>query len=395
VLEDRARAPAPVVTVPCGSCGEPRPEDVPVCFACGQRELRASHDKRGKWSVVLRTTKDDVTSMEALHQVLGGLTGRNDLRLKFLIGNPNLYSRRERFEAIRLPARLFSQLDEEPARAIETALTARGLEAVARKRGLADLWRHRPARGAMVLSSVFACLTTVIAATAPEVTFLLPVGASLLGGSGLYWWWKLRGVRGLFQLRPAGLPAPGADRLLGSAREASGQLRDPEVRALFVEVSRELFRLARRAEALAQAHPQGSSEEALARRLLASAPSLTGRLEGIARRLETLDAALERDSDGDTMRALAVLDRRLGRERTPELEAARRELEQTLERRQTVEAERERLAATLCRALATVRDGYRRARSLKTLDEREATAVARALEELDAELGVPGGPDPA
>jgi hypothetical protein len=40
----------------------------------------------------------------------------------------------------------------------------------------------------------------------------------------------------------------------------------------------------------------------------------------------------------------------------------------------------------LCRALATVLDSYRRARTLVTLEERETAAVASALEELDAEL---------
>jgi hypothetical protein len=114
---------------------------------------------------------------------------------------------------------------------------------------------------------------------------------------------------------------------------------------------------------------------------------VSARLESVARRLESLDAVLERDSDGDTMRALAALDRRRGVDPGEEVASARRELEATLERRQRAEAERERLAAALCRALATLRDSYRRARTLVTLEEREAAAVTAALAELEGETG--------
>src|SRR5204862_914789 len=141
VLEERALPPALVPTVPCAGCGQPRPEDVPQCFSCGHRDLPGSHVLGGRWSVVLKAMKDDVASMEALHQVLGGLTGRGDLRLKFLIGQRALYSKKEQDEAIKLPAVLFSRLDEPTAREIERALKGRGFKVTATRRRVVDLWQ--------------------------------------------------------------------------------------------------------------------------------------------------------------------------------------------------------------------------------------------------------------
>jgi hypothetical protein len=388
VLEGWAAPPALVRTVPCGGCGERRPEDVPQCFACGHRDLTGGHVVGGRWSVVLKDMKDDVASMEALHQALGGLTGRGDLRLKFLIGNRALYSKKEQEQAIKLPAVLFTELDEATAREIQRTLKARGFKVNATRRRVLDLWAHPPARVALAGSVMFTVATGALGAVTQGLfnPFFL-TGLGMTAGVLVYWSVKLAGLRGLFHLRPAGAPAPGAERLLGPARETSGNLAAPEVRALFVEVSRELYRLTRRAEELARLQPAGSSEEALARRLIETAPAVSARLEAVARRLETLDAALERDSDGETMRALATMERRLGAAPDAALESTRRELEATLERRQRTEAERERLAASLCRALGTLRDSYRRARTLTTLEEREAAAVTAALAQLDAELG--------
>ena len=154
---------------------------------------------------------------------------------------------------------------------------------------------------------------------------------------------------------------------------------------MFGEVARELYRLTRRAEEMAQSHTAGSSEEAFARRLLALAPGLGDRLAGVARRLETLDAALDADSEGDAARALAALDRREAGAEVGDrarFADARRELEAALDRRLAAEAERERLAASLCRLLATVRDLYRRAATLTLAEEHEVAAIETALRAL-------------
>ncbi len=197
---------------------------------------------------------------------------------------------------------------------------------------------------------------------------------------------ELHGKSGRFHLRALAASGPAADRLLAAASETGARLAVPEVRALFADVSRELYRLARRAEELASRNPN-SSEAQLARRLLASAPVLGAELATLAERLETLDAALDGNSEGDAARALAALARREAAadgDAPATLAEARRELEAALDRRVTAEAERERLAAALCRLLATVRDVYGRAVAVTGVAEREAAALEAALRELEA-----------
>jgi len=191
----------------------------------------------------------------------------------------------------------------------------------------------------------------------------------------------------LFTLPDDGDPGPIAAGLLDAAHATGDQLGSPDVRALFGDVARELYRLTRRAEELAQSHPPGSPEEALARRLIGLAPPLGQRLAAVAARLEALDSALGAGSEGDTARALAALDRRAAGADTRDrasLAEARHELEAALERRLAAEGERERLAAALCRLLAAVRDLYRRAAAFPLPEEPEVAALETTLRELAA-----------
>jgi serine/threonine protein kinase len=369
---------------PCAGCGEPRPEDIPRCFVCGHSDLAVGHTPGGNWSVRLKKIDDDAASMEAIHIGLGGLTGRSDLRLKFLVGNARLYSKKEREATIRLPALLFDELDETSAREIERVLAARGLRVAAARAQPLQPWDPRRR---LVLAGGGAFVTAgLIGAGAGGRLALVVAGVGLMVAVVIGASRRVKKLHSLFRLRDRGTAAPTAERLLGAARQSSEHLGAPEVRGLFVEVSRELYRLARRAEELARHAPSGSSEEALARRMLAAAPSLGQRLTEIAQRLEALDAALSVESESETLRALATVERSLPAappDRRVELEQIRRDLEATCEHRRVAENEREQLAAALCRMLATVREVYRRARSLRTVEEHEAEAIAVALAELE------------
>ncbi len=213
---------------------------------------------------------------------------------------------------------------------------------------------------------------------------VMPVIA--LGVPMAFWSAKLFGLLPQFRLRaPVLAGGPAASRLLAEGTRVSAEIAAPEARALFAEAHRALYRLTRRAEELARPDAPRSSEEALARRLLDAAPAINARLETSARRLAALDAALDGDSEGETVRALAALARRattISADERPALDDARRTLEATLERRQTAESEREQLAAALCRTLASLRDIWRRAAALTTASERELAAIEAALGEL-------------
>jgi hypothetical protein len=379
----------------CAGCGAEGPEDIPRCLACGHDDAALCHTPGGRWDVVIKKMGDDAESMAALHDALADLTGRDDLKLKFLLGHASLYSEEEKKLAIRLPAVAFSDLDEPAARAIAARLVGGKLVAVAEQRLPLGAWTRRQAKRGLVFGGL-ASLASVLAwriggvpvAEHPLVILTaLAIGGTVVVASVIHGVHELRSRTSRFHLRARAAPAPAADRLLAATSQTSARLAAPEVRALFADVARELYRLARRAEELAGRQQAGSPEAARAGRLLVAAPALGERLTAIAQRLERLDAALDADSEGDAARALAALDRREPAVDAGErgaLAEARRELEATLERRLAAEAERERLAATLCRALATVRDVYGRAARATTVDEQEAAALEAAFRELEA-----------
>jgi hypothetical protein len=383
-LDGAGEEAALVTEVPCSHCGALRPEDIPRCFACGHAEVAVEHTPGGGWTVRLKRIDDDATSMSVFHRAMAGLTGRPDLRAKFLIGSVHLYSRAEKKEAIPLPAVLFEDLDEPAAQEIARSLVRQGLEASAAPASISR--RLQLFKGAATTATVagFGSIVAVHSLHMAALPYMLAMGlvAGIAVGQR-----EIPRAAGRFRLaarRPAG---PAAARLLDTAATHAGALEAPEVRALFVDVTGELYRLSRRAEELAQASPQGSTEEDLARRLLLAAPPLGRRLEDIARRLQALDTALAGDREADNLRALAAIERALpsaSPERRQELEQTRRELEAASEHRRTAESERERLASTLCRMLGQVRELYRRAARLRTAEEHEAAAITAALAELDA-----------
>jgi hypothetical protein len=381
-------------TVQCETCGEPRPEDIPRCPSCGRQVTLLPRALGGKWRVLVTKVREDADSMAALTRVLGDLTGRANLDLKFRTGRQDLYSEEEKKGAIELPALLFANLDEQAAKDVATAVAGTGARAVATPRRL----EHRAisTKDKVVYLSLFGVFSIfslisilphmrhghwggalLMGIVVPAMALAFPM--AFVGG-------KLWGLLPQFRLRaPVGAGGPVASRLLEEGARASKELAAPEARALFVEAHRALYRLTRRAEELARPEAPPSSEGALARRLLDAAPALNARLEASARRLAALDAALDGESEGETVRALAALDRRaatVSADERPALEDARRTLEATLERRQTTETEREQIAAALCRTLASLRDTWRRAAALTTPGENELVAIEAALREL-------------
>ena len=388
----KGEAPTAVLvrTVRCEVCDEVRPDDIPRCPACGRTPAVLSRAQGGKWRVVATSVREDADSMAALTRVLGDLTGRANLDLKFRTGRQELYGDDEKGKAIALPGLVFSELDESTAKEISTALTGVGVRAIATPKRIdhrALTRREKLIFAAMGLFSVFPLfalgnhwqrvlrhghlgLAIFTIAIMPVTMLAVPLGI---------WAGKLAGLRPLFRLRAGGAAdGPVADHLLAEGARVSATLTAPEARALFVEAHRALYRLTRRAEELARPDAPRSSEEALARRLLEAAPAINARLEASARRLAALDAALDGESEGETVRALASLARRAASvpaDEQPALDDARRNLEAALERRQIAETEREQLAAALCRTLASLRDSWRRAAALTTPDERELAAI--------------------
>jgi hypothetical protein len=400
VLQGRTPSPALMRTVSC-ACGAVRPDDIPRCPTCGHDGTLAASSGGGKWRVVVTKVREDADSMERLTRLMGELTGRTDLDLKFRTGRQDLYSDEEKRSTIELPALLFSNLSEQTAKEIASALTSVGVRAIASPRRLEH--RVMPLREKLILgvAAVGVPLFVIVSFLRhaarhhhahPHAGYAFALLGGLLytaaiGIPVVMLGFKLFRLLPRFRLRAAvSAGGPTATRLLADGARATAEITSPEARRLFTEAHLALYRLTRRAEELAQTDTPRSTEGALARRLVDAAPAINARLEGSARRLAALDAALDAGSEGETARALAALARRataVSSEEQPALEDARRTLEATLERRQATESEREQLAAALCRTLAGLRDVWRRAAALTTSSERELAEVEAALAELN------------
>ena len=320
VLRGEPAAVALVRTVRCAGCGEARPEDVPRCTACGRDAALAPRAGGGKWRVVVTDVREDADNMAALTRLVGDLTGRSNLDLKFRTGRQELYSDDEKRGSIGLPALFFANLDEAIAKEIADALTGIGVRAIATPRRL----EHRVARtrDKLILGGALGAMPLLMLLTMPHHAGHVLSGPRLLFPAIIsivavalplaFWGAKLAGLLPQFRVRaPVLAGGPVANGLLADGTRASGEIAAPEARALFAEANLALYRLTRRAEELARPDASRSSEEALARRLVDAAPAINARLESSARRLAALDAALDGESEGDTARALAALARRV------------------------------------------------------------------------------------
>jgi len=362
--------------------------------------LRLAHDPKGRWRLVLEKLDDDPAATAHLLGVLDPIAETPDRSLQFLTGRRDLYSPQEIKAGIALPAVLFGGLDSAAARSLESLFRGDGLDVRAVEgqplgRSIRGVLRSVSPKRALAVAMPLAAFAWIAAtdhtfAAAAAVVAGLGVLVALSTGA-VKLWRKRRSpaeTRGVFSLREEIASGPVAQALLVGATDAVGAVRAPEVRALLRDVATALYRLTRRAEQLAAKSGGPSSEVELLRRTADAAPALIERLRRMAARLDDLDAALDGQSEGELMQALARLERAAGvagADRAA-LAATRRDLEATLERRHAVEQERARLSAKLCQLLGHLRFLYLQAAEIETPADQEARAIEAASVELDALL---------
>ena len=383
----------------CSACGQRRADDVPRCFSCGLEVLRIDRAHRGEWRLVLRGLDEDAATAEKLLSLLSPLCQPTNRPLLFLTGNRHLYSDTERKQGIDFPAVLFSGLSRNATGDLEALFRAQGFDVQAVEGSPTIPARPVVAPGNRVNRLYLAFVAGYVgwgaSAFGHHVLRGIAAGAAVI--PLILWvhrhWQRVAAKKmpGLFQLREELAPVPVADHLLLDATGSAARIRAPEVRALFADVSTEIYRLMRRAaqlEGRASGSLPHSTERDLVGRVLLAAPSLLKRLIGLAERLDALDSALEGTTEGELMASIARLERAAsapGAVRSA-IEATRRDLEATLERRERTELERARLSARLCELLGRLRGAYQRVRELQTPDDGEAAAMEAASAELDAFL---------
>ncbi len=371
-----------IARVGCLSCGSPRPEDVPVCFACGHELMRLPADVRGTWRVVLNRLDDDLASIDKLLRVIAPLAETNDAPLLFLTGRRHLYSEEELKRGIDFPAVLFGDLSEEAARSIAGLFRDHGFDASAVETKVHRSVRRQPQKGDGTMPVVSAAVSVGWAAHVFSHSLALGVGAAgtMLGVAIAV---RARGRRaraealpGLFQLRRQLAPVPAADAVLSQVRAALAKIRGPEVRSLLADVATEMYRLSRRS-----ADPQARTATVLLDRLVA-----------LAQRVDALDDALASGTEGELMAALARAERAAAAHSDDDvsLAATRRDVEAALRRRHAAEQDRARLAAKLCELLGRLRASARLAAGLGPENPDDQALVESATGEVEALLsGIP------
>jgi hypothetical protein len=383
----------------CPACGQRRADDVPRCFACGQEVLRIDRAQKGEWRLVLRKLDEDAATAEKLLWLLSPLCQPTNRPLLFLTGDRQLYSETERKQGIDFPAVLFSGLSQSATRDLEALFRAQGFDVQAVE-GSPTI-PARPVRppGNRVSRFYLIFLSSYVGWGASSFGHHplrgIAAGAAVIP---LILWghrhWQRTAAKkmpGLFQLKDELGPVPVADHFLLDATRSAARIRAPEARALFADVSTEIYRLMRRAGELDRRAAESllqSTERDLVLRVLLAAPSLLKRLIGLAERLDALDAALEGTTEGELMASIARLERAAsatGAARSA-IDATRRDFEATLERRERTELERARLSAKLCELLGRLRGVYQRVRELQTPDDDEAATMEAASAELEAFL---------
>ncbi|HXJ23182.1 MAG TPA: serine/threonine-protein kinase [Polyangia bacterium] len=360
----------------CPRCAAPRPDDVPRCLACGHEMLRLARGG-GKWMVVLRRLSDDVAQVDRLLQIADAVSEPLSRPLVFLTGSPAQYTDEQIKEMIDFPAILFAGLSEEDARRLAAMFRDRGLEVDATDRVDWSLSRGKKRRVGLMMIPIGFWAAGVGTAFHSSLMALGLAGAmAVFAAMVLKSRSELRSE--IFQLRDQLAPVWVADGLLSDAALAATRIRAPEVRALFVEVSTEIYRLSRRAAQLAK-----RAEAGPILRTLDATKALLGRAFEIATKLDALDAALGGTTEGELMAAVSRLERAGASDTTA---AARRELESLLDQRDTAERQRAQIAASLCALLARLRLAARTATDQEAEGDAEAAALEAATAEVEALL---------
>lgn len=117
-------------TVNCQHCGASLRVGQRLCMSCGRVAVRFGHVPHGEagWGLELRSLSEDARQLEWLQRFLTDVSRHPMRPPEFIIGNVHLYDEDEKVGRIRLPARLYSDLDEQTATSLHETMREQGLK---------------------------------------------------------------------------------------------------------------------------------------------------------------------------------------------------------------------------------------------------------------------------
>jgi len=293
-------------TATCQHCDAPLRVGQRLCLGCGRVAVRFSHVPLGErgWGLELRSLSEDAAQLEWLQRFLTTLSRQPMRTPEFIIGNVHLYDDDEKLGRIRLPARLYSDLDHDTAVALRDEMRDQGLKvalvspSASRASGLQFLGLS------VILTGIFATLVQFVSTPiwAPTlVVFIAAAGAMLVRFSN-----KAIEKRspGTFRLRETPVALPASDPFVARLSTLLQTNPPSDVRAVIADLALMVQRLVDHRSAL---HGTNANELDL---VTAPVESLVDAVERSADRLAAISAELAALDEGAMVRALAASEAR-------------------------------------------------------------------------------------
>ncbi len=277
-----------------------------LCLSCGRLAVRFIHVPVAQhgWALELRALTEDAIPLKWLQRFLVDVSRHPMRPPEFIIGSVHLYDDDEKLGRIRLPTRLYSDLEGDTALALQDKMREQGLKVAlvapgaSRRNGLQFLGVT------VVLASVFATLlqfvSTPIWGSALVVFIAASVGMLIRFSNSAV----EKRAPGTFRLRDAPVALPASDPFVA---RLSTRLRDSlpaDVRAVVADLALMVQRLVDHRASLL-----GTNADELD---VVTAPveSLVSAVERSADRLATISNELSSLDEGAMVRALAASEAR-------------------------------------------------------------------------------------
>ncbi|MBV1858297.1 MAG: protein kinase [Nannocystaceae bacterium] len=277
-----------------------------LCLSCGRVAVRFVHMPLGErgWSLELRALSEDAARLEWVQRFLATVSRQPMRAPEFIIGNVHLYDDDEKIGRIRLPARLYSDLDRDTAVALHDEMRAQGLKVAlvsptaSRTNGLQFLGLTA------VLASIFATLVPFVSTPiwAPTlVVFIVAAGAMLVRFSNSA---IEKRAPGMFRLREVPVALPASDPFVARLSTLLQANPSSDVRAVIADLALVVQRLVDHRAALL-----GTNTDEL-EMVTAPVESLVSAVERSADGLTAISTELSRLDEGGMVRALAASEAR-------------------------------------------------------------------------------------
>ena len=293
-------------TVTCQHCGTSLRVGQRLCLSCGRVAVRYRHaaeDEPG-WGLELRSLDEDATRLEWLQRFLTDVS-RHPMRApEFIIGNVHLYDDDEKVGRIRLPARLYSDLDGDTAVALHDAMRERGLK-------VALVSPSASQRSGLQLLGAGAAMTVVMVALVNLASSM--VWAPALAVFGIVFAWLLgrfnhrvteKRTPGTFRLRDAPVALPASDPFVARLSALLDPAPPSDVRGVVADLALLVQRLV---DHRASLHGAGAAELDV---VTAPVESLVAAVERFAARLVAITSELKELDEGAMVRGLAASEAR-------------------------------------------------------------------------------------